>query len=143
LDLSNCCLSRVPPVLARLPHLTALTLNENDGLNSGSALAPLAALTGLHTLEMRECGLTSVPRAVTALTNLRCLLLGYNAMTEVRLLAWAAPLGGACACVRRGPNGRPGGGGRGASGLWALAAELRQATSTGAPAAAASQSAAA
>lgn len=93
LDLSNCCLARVPAVLARLPHLTALTLNENDGLSGEAALAPLAGLTRLHTLEMRECGLASVPRAVTALTNLRSLLLGYNAMTEVRLLGGGEGVG--------------------------------------------------
>ena len=49
LDLSNCCLTRVPPVLARLPHLTNLTLNENDALGgSAAALAPLSTLTNLR-----------------------------------------------------------------------------------------------
>jgi len=49
LDLSNCCLARVPRVLASLPHLTSLTLNENDALGaSAEALAPLAALTRLQ-----------------------------------------------------------------------------------------------
>ncbi|KAL4853377.1 Ras suppressor protein 1 [Chlorella vulgaris] len=82
LDLSNCCLARVPPVLARLPRLTSLTLNENDGLGAAAALAPLSLLTGLKTLEMRECRLPAVPASVTALTSLQCLLLGYNHMTE-------------------------------------------------------------
>lgn len=85
LDLSNCCLTRVPAALARLPHLTSLTLNENDALGgSAAALAPLAALTALEVLEMRECGLTAVPASVAGLTRLRSLLMGYNAMTEVR-----------------------------------------------------------
>ena len=49
LDLSNCCLTRVPSVLARLPRLTNLTLNENDALGaSAAALAPLSALTNLR-----------------------------------------------------------------------------------------------
>jgi hypothetical protein len=49
LDLSNCCLTRVPPVLARLPRLTNLTLNENDSLGaSAAALAPLSTLTNLR-----------------------------------------------------------------------------------------------
>ncbi|EFN52805.1 hypothetical protein CHLNCDRAFT_138465 [Chlorella variabilis] len=83
LDLSNCCLSRVPPVLARLPRLTSLTLNENDGLGaSDRALAPLSMLTSLRVLEMRECGLRAVPSSVTALTSLQSLLMGYNNMTE-------------------------------------------------------------
>ncbi|KAI3431582.1 hypothetical protein D9Q98_004632 [Chlorella vulgaris] len=82
LDLSNCCLARVPPVLARLPRLTSLTLNENDGLGTVAALAPLSLLTGLKTLEMRECRLPAVPASITALTSLQCLLLGYNHMTE-------------------------------------------------------------
>lgn len=85
LDLSNCCLTRVPAALARLPCLTRLTLNENDALGgSAAALAPLAALAALEVLEMRECGLTAVPASVAGLTRLRCLLMGYNAMTEVR-----------------------------------------------------------
>lgn len=75
----------MPPVLARLPHLTSLTLNENDALGaSAAALAPLATLATLATLEMRECGLRAVPASLAGLTNLRCLLLGYNAMTAVR-----------------------------------------------------------
>ena len=49
LDLSNCCLTRVPPVLASLPRLTCLTLNENDALGaSPAALAPLSTLTNLQ-----------------------------------------------------------------------------------------------
>ncbi|PRW39336.1 20 kDa chloroplastic isoform B [Chlorella sorokiniana] len=83
LDLSNCCLTRVPPVLARLPHLTSLTLNDNDALGaSDDALAPLSTLTSLQLLEMRECGLRAVPASITALPALRSLLMGYNLMTE-------------------------------------------------------------
>lgn len=83
LDLSNCCLARVPRVLASMPHLTSLTLNENDALGSSSAaLEPLAQLTNLQVLEMRECGLQAVPASVSGLTRLRSLLIGYNAMTE-------------------------------------------------------------
>ena len=49
LDLSNCCLTRVPTVLASLPRLTSLTLNENDALGaSDEALAPLSVLTSLQ-----------------------------------------------------------------------------------------------
>ena len=84
LDLSNCCLTRVPRVLAALPALTHLTLNENDALGaSEAALAPLAALTRLQQLEMRECGLRAVPAAIAGLTSLTSLLLGYNRMTQV------------------------------------------------------------
>ncbi|KAL4440201.1 hypothetical protein ABPG75_003202 [Micractinium tetrahymenae] len=83
LDLSNCCLSRVPRVLASLPRLTSLTLNENDALGAGgAALEPLAALTQLQVLEMRECGLRAVPSSVSQLTNMRSLLLGYNSMAQ-------------------------------------------------------------
>lgn len=82
LDLSNCCLSSVPAVLAQLPRLTNLTLNENEGLGAEpGALAPLSTLTNLEVLEMRECGLKAVPSSVTALTSLQSLLLGYNNMT--------------------------------------------------------------
>lgn len=95
-DLSNCCLTRVPAALARLPHLTSLTLNENDALGgSADALAPLSALSALEVLEMRECGLTAVPASVAGLTRLRSLLLGYNAMTEVRG-GWQAGGGSDC-----------------------------------------------
>lgn len=49
LDLSNCCLSRVPRVLASLPRLTSLTLNENDALGaSAAALETLSTLTSLQ-----------------------------------------------------------------------------------------------
>lgn len=78
-------------MLARLPRLTSLTLNENDGLGTVAALAPLSLLTGLKTLEMRECRLPAVPASITALTSLQCLLLGYNHMTEVRT--------GGCSCT--------------------------------------------
>lgn len=40
----------------------------------------------LQVLEMRECGLQAVPSSVAGLTQLRSLLLGYNAMTEVWVL---------------------------------------------------------
>ncbi|KAI7840413.1 hypothetical protein COHA_005844 [Chlorella ohadii] len=83
LDLSNCCLTRVPPVLASLPRLTSLTLNDNDSLGaSGEALAPLSLLTSLQVLEMRECGLRSVPASLVALPALHSLLMGYNFMNE-------------------------------------------------------------
>ena len=52
LDLSNCCLARVPPVLAHLPRLSSLTLNENEALGqSAAALEPLSALTNLQARE--------------------------------------------------------------------------------------------
>lgn len=155
-------------MLAKLPRLASLTLNENDALGAGgAALEPLATLTQLQVghallwpccfaagcwhqamaatraaggiwpagsswcrqerpdvraadgwegpacagdapaalrppllratgargcrpptcpaqvLEMRECGLRSVPSSLSQLTNLRSLLLGYNSMTQV------------------------------------------------------------
>lgn len=81
LDLSNCGLRMVPEEVAMLPHLTALTLNNNEelgGLGNEDRVAVLASLKGLQFLEMRDCALKTVPGCITNLSSLRTLLLGYN-----------------------------------------------------------------
>lgn len=64
LNLAECCLEEVPPALSAVRGLTCLTLNSNTelgGEDNERRVAPLAALTALRVLEMRDCGLNSVP----------------------------------------------------------------------------------
>lgn len=64
LNLAECCLEEVPPALSALSALTCLTLNSNTelgGEDNKRRVAPLAALTALRVLEMRDCGLSNVP----------------------------------------------------------------------------------
>lgn len=84
LDLSHCSLREVPAELANLAHLSSLTLNNNEelgGNENADHVSALADLRSLAVLEMRDCGLKSIPIAVTELPNLKTLLLGYNDFT--------------------------------------------------------------
>jgi len=86
LDLSNCCLTRVPPVLATLPRLTSLTLNDNDSLGaSGEALAPLSLLTSLQVL---GCVLVCMLAKLLGQTHLLDACLGVCVCVHVHRLAW-------------------------------------------------------
>ena len=85
LDLSNCCLERVPPALAALTHLTGLILSSNPDLGDEDgrpdALVALSTLRSLRCLELRECALAAAPAAIAHLTSLRTVLLGVNDMS--------------------------------------------------------------
>lgn len=79
LDLSGSLGAAIPAEVAALTALTHLVLNDNRRLDGeGASLAALSALRSLVCLEARQCSLSSVPDAVTALTSLRTMFICHR-----------------------------------------------------------------
>ena len=82
LNIAQCKLARLPPVVERLPGLRILDLTNNR-LAEGGLPPGLGRLPALRALGLKKNCLTSVPRLVGALTSLQELYIEDNADLEV------------------------------------------------------------
>lgn len=74
LELDDCRLESLPACLPTLHHLENLELQQ---INLGDAhFGVLTALTRLTSLSISYCGRQTVPREISVLTRLKCLILG-------------------------------------------------------------------
>lgn len=65
------------------PYVTTLDMRGNAELRSAQSLAWIGALPRLESLELRDCGLTSLPEAIGKLASLTKLLLSGCRITSL------------------------------------------------------------
>jgi hypothetical protein len=82
LCLSGCSISTFPPSIAPLSALTTLLLSDN-GI-SDIPTAPLATLTNLEELDIRNNSLTQLPPQLALMPRLRSLSVEGNMLRTVR-----------------------------------------------------------